>query len=148
METETLTLTRDENWEIPVENEEAAEMIIDAYNSLRQKATVLARMMLELEHNITLRYDIDIDEIECEGGQFYYNHEIYRCGDTETFSVYIPVSYLFDPEWERKAKKEITRKRLKEQQEKEAREKEAEERAKKARYTQYLNLRMEFGKDD
>ncbi len=88
-----------------------------------------------------------IDINICEG-LIYAEYEIYCCGETDHYSIHIPVEYLFDPDWEEKAKAEVKRKKD-EAAEKTRLEREARDKAKvDAAYKTYVKLKAQFGDDD
>ncbi len=144
METETLTLKRDENWGVPANTVEDAEFIFDAFRDLRYRAIPIANALLKLEHG----FDSEFEEYEIEFDEdgFIAAYEYYRCGDSETFTVRIPLSYLFDPDWLDQANAKIEARR-KEEEERKERERLAQiERQKKAEYKQYMKLKEKFEK--
>lgn len=120
-----------------------AELILEHIGELQEVAAKVATQLVELETG--RRYDFDEEEISFECGNIYANWSEYcGCGEYEDQQTRIPLEYLFDKDWQEKAKVEIERKRkLKAEQERirvEREKKAAEERER----NQYLRLKAKF----
>lgn len=123
---------------------EDAEKIIEGFEELQEMAAPIAADMLSLELDHPCA--VDPEEITVDGGQLYVNYEEYfGCGNYENHSRVIPLEYLFDPEWEKKAKIELAR-RHEEKMEKKRLAKEKAKRAKEDRERrEYLKLQLKYG---
>lgn len=143
--TET-TLKYDENYDIHVETVEAATMVLEAFDELRQRAAPIAQVIVNLEHGVNLRYAVDEDEIEWDGDHFRYTHEVYRCGCEERYPITIPLSYLFDPNFVDEAREKLKAKQKYEEEVKERERLAQIERNKKRQYEEYLKLKEKFEK--
>ena len=120
-----------------------AVRIIEEFEELQELARDVASDMLSLEFDRPC--PVDPEEITVEGGSLYVNYEeYYGCGNYETHQRYIPLEYLFDPEWKQKAKAELARKHAEKQEKKRlAAEKAKRDREERERQN-YLKLKAKF----
>lgn len=124
---------------------EEADKIIEQFGELQEMAVPIAAIMLELE--LDRHCSVCVEEITTEDGLLFVNFEEYGgCGNYDTHKRMIPTEYLFDPDWEKKAKYELAKKHEKKMEEKRLararanREKEDRERR------EYLKLKAKFEK--
>lgn len=143
MDIETLTLKRDENWDIPVETEDEAIFFLEAYEGLRERAAPIAKALMELEHEIDTG-GVDGYDIEYDSGSFTYTYEKYRCGATDTYEVDIPLAYLFDPDWIDQANLKIEERNERDRKWKIQQAMKDQERQEKRDLEQYKKLKEKF----
>lgn len=89
---------------------EDAERIIEEFGELQELAIPVAEKMYELKYG---RKDtIDSEDIILDGGSLCANFSEWTEYDGyEEHTLYIPLEYLFDEEWQQKAEEKIQRKR-------------------------------------
>lgn len=126
-----------------MKTEEEVQAIIDQFEELQKMAAPIATQLIRLENPKT-RETICSDEITVEDGLLCANWETYCCGDIDYHQTVIPISYLFDEDWQEYAKAEIERKNEEERKWKEQQRLAAEQRHREAEHKRYLELKAKY----
>lgn len=130
---------------IIVDNEDDADLVLEAFERLRERAAKVATQLIALEHG--QHFCFDADEITAEGTSLYANWWTSCCGDSEDHQTPIPLNYLFDEDWQAEAEATIQRKRELEAKNKQLREEKAKKAAQERERKRYLELKAKYEGD-
>ncbi len=143
--------SEDDNYTVKeVKSYEDAEIVIEAVRSLQRRAIPYLDAMLKLKHGHDPaiknhdgfeEYEVELSE-DSYGFQATYEH--YYCGDSDKYTVYIPLDDMFDDNWLENAKARIAKQQEEEALERARIARQREEDQNRRDYEQYLKLREKF----
>jgi len=126
-----------------INNEDDAEMVLESFEKLQERAAKVARQLIELETG--QKFSVDAEDITYECGGLYANWWTSCCGDSEDHQQHIPLRYLFDEDWQAEAEVELQRKKEEAAEQERIRKEKAEQRKAEAERKRYLELKEKFG---